>query len=269
MNQEQVIKKLLLLDNSVEDFVVTFSGKTSSKVDGLYKPDIREILIHNKNHADDNQLMYTAIHEFAHHIQFTRSSKPVSSRSHTIDFWNILHKLLKKAEELGIYSNVFEKEDEFKILTKEIKDNYLSKNGQIMKEMSSLLIKAHELCIKYHASFDDYMDRILGLHRNTAKVVMKFQNLNVDPKMGYEKMKIIASVKDDEARGTVQKAFMEGETQDSIKAMLRPQVIIEDKFDRLVKEKDRLEKLLENVTTKLVRIDREISSLKQGKKDNK
>jgi len=265
MNQDQVIAKLISLDNSVEDFTLTFSGKSSSKVDGLYKPDSKEIIIHNKNHIDDNQLMYTAIHEFAHHIQFTRSSKPVSSRSHTIDFWNILHRLLKKAEELKIYTNVFEKVDEFKILTKELKDNYLSKNGKIMKDMASLLLKAHELCLKYRASFDDYMDRVLGLHRGTAKTVMKFHSLNVDPQIGYEKMKIIASVKDADVRNTVQKAFAEGETQDSIKAMLRPQVIIEDKFERLTREKDRLEKLLENVTAKLVKIDKEIKSLKQSK----
>jgi len=31
MNQEQVIKKLLLLDNSVEDFVVNFFGKNKFK----------------------------------------------------------------------------------------------------------------------------------------------------------------------------------------------------------------------------------------------
>jgi len=263
MNQSQIIDKLILLDNSVENFVLTLSGKSSSKVDGLYKPDSKEIIIHNKNHANDNQLMYTAIHEFAHHIQFTRSSKPVSSRSHTIDFWNILHTLLNKAEKLGIYTNVFEKEDEFKNLTKEIKNNYLSKNGEIMKNMASLLVKAHELCVKYHTSFDDYMDRILGLHRNTAKTVMKFQNLKVDPQMGYEKMKMIASVKDEDVRNNVQKAFIEGQTQDSVKAMLKPPVLFEDRFDRLMKEKDRLEKLLENVTVKLDKIEKEIKSLKQ------
>jgi hypothetical protein len=268
MNQNQIVEKLLLLDKSVESFILTLSGKASSKVDGLYKPLSKEIIIHNKNHADDNQLMYTAIHEFAHHIQFTRSSKPVSSRSHTIDFWNILHKLLNKAEELGIYTNIFEKEDEFKNLTKEIKDNYLSKNGKIMKDMASLLVKAHELCLKYHTSFDDYMDRILGLHRSTAKTVMRFQNLSMDPQIGYEKMKIIASIKDEDVRNSIQKAFMEGQTQDSVKAMLRPPVIFEDKFDRLMKEKDRLEKLLENVTAKLDRIDKEIKSLKPGGKNN-
>jgi hypothetical protein len=97
MNQEQVMQKLLQLDDTVEDFIVTLSGKASSKVDGLYKPETREIIIHNKNHTGDNALMYTAIHEFAHHIQFTTSAAPVSARSHTNHFYSILHKLLGKA----------------------------------------------------------------------------------------------------------------------------------------------------------------------------
>ena len=76
MNQQQVVERLLELDNDVEDFIVTFTGKKSKKVDGLYKPGNKEIILHNKNFSDDNSLIYTAIHEFAHHIQFTRSSSP-------------------------------------------------------------------------------------------------------------------------------------------------------------------------------------------------
>ena len=85
MNQEQVKAKLLLLKDDVEEFKVTFSGKKSLKVDGLYKPEEREIIIHNRNFTGDSPLMYTAIHEFAHHIQFTTAPSPVSCRSHMSD----------------------------------------------------------------------------------------------------------------------------------------------------------------------------------------
>ena len=64
MNQDQVKERLLQLEQVKTDFMVTFSGKNSKKVDGLYYPDKREIIIHNQNFVDDNQLMYTAIHEF-------------------------------------------------------------------------------------------------------------------------------------------------------------------------------------------------------------
>ena len=46
MNQTQVKELLLQLKEDVEEFSVIFSGKKSKKVDGLYKPDSREIIIH-------------------------------------------------------------------------------------------------------------------------------------------------------------------------------------------------------------------------------
>ena len=67
MNQDQLADKLRTLAD-VPPFTLVFSGKKSKKVDGLYKPAEREILIHNKNMSGDSDLIYTAIHEFAHHI---------------------------------------------------------------------------------------------------------------------------------------------------------------------------------------------------------
>ena len=81
---------------------------------GLYKPDSREIIIHNKNFKNDNEMMYTAIHEYAHHLQFTTAATPISVRTHTTAFWNLLHTLLFEAEEKGIYTNPFESIEEFR-----------------------------------------------------------------------------------------------------------------------------------------------------------
>ena len=162
MNQDQVMEKLLRLEEDIAAFTVVFSGKTSKKVDGLYHPEKQEIVIHNKNFSDDNALMYTAIHEFAHHIQFTQHEGQVTSRSHTVLFWDIFHRLLSKAEELGIYVNVFEEDSRFKNLTDQIKDKYLSVNGQVMKDFGKLLIQALDLCQQNHAIFEDYVDQCPG-----------------------------------------------------------------------------------------------------------
>ena len=69
MNQDQVKEILLRLNEDVEEFFVIFSGKQSNKVNGLYHPDTREIILHNRNFENDQLLMYTAIHEFAHHVR--------------------------------------------------------------------------------------------------------------------------------------------------------------------------------------------------------
>lgn len=263
MNQDQVVANLLQLDDSVEDFSVTFSGKSSKKVDGLYKPETKEIVIHNKNHETDSALMYTAIHEFAHHIQFTSSPEPVSTRAHTNRFYDIFHHLLGKAEQLGVYENIFEKEHEFIELTSRIKEKFMRVNGELMKEFGNVLIEAHALCQRYHASFEDYVDRVIGLHRTAAKSIMKFTSMDINPEIGYENMKTVASIKDDGVRELVQEAFLDGQSPDMVKAKFTAHKdSCDDKVEYLVREKERLEKSLETITVKLAKVERELEDLK-------
>jgi len=87
MNQDQVKEKLLAIEDAALDFSVIFSGKKSKKVNGLYKPDTREIIIHNRNFPDANLLMYTAIHEYAHHLHACARGGHLSARAHTAEFW--------------------------------------------------------------------------------------------------------------------------------------------------------------------------------------
>ena len=266
MNQDQVKEKLLQLDSEVEDFVVVFSGKSSKKVDGLYKPENKEILIHNKNFPDssDNGILYTAIHEFAHHIQFTKSPKPVTSRSHTSDFYNLLHILLYKAEELGIYTNEFEKDEDFKKLTDKIKSEYLAKNGELMKDFGSLLFQAYELCQIKRASFEDYVDRILGLHRSTAKTLINMNDLNVDHRVGYENMKTLTRIKDDVIREQAEDAFLKGYSPDMVKAEFVAKDLPDSRLEFLLQERERVEKGIEKMIEKLGKLDMQIEEVKQN-----
>ena len=264
MNQEQVKEKLLQIENVKEDFIVTFSGKHSNKVNGLYYPDRKEIILHNKNFADSNQLMYTAIHEYAHHLQFMKATAPVSTRSHTTQFWNIFHTLLFKAEEMGIYNNVFESEAEFRELTARIKNDYMIKNGYLMKEFGALLMQARELCRKHSASFEDYVDRILGLHRNEAKVMIKTHAFDINPEIGYENMKMVARIGDEELRKGVEQAFFGDMSPDMIKAGLKPDKEFTTRLNFLESEKERIEQSLERLTARLVKVERDIDTIKKS-----
>jgi len=264
MNQDQVKDRLLRIENTKTDFIVTFSGKASKKVDGLYYPDRREIIIHNRNFTDDNQLMYTAIHEYAHHLQFTKTSVPVTTRAHTNDFWNIFHTLLFRAEEMNIYNNIFETNDEFRELTVKLRGEYLSKNGHLMKEFGSLLLRARELCMKYHASFEDYVDRILRLHRTEAKTIMKTYTLDINPEIGYENMKTVARIRDENMRKEVQEAFFERTSPDMIKSDLNPKAEFTTRLSYLESEKERIERSLDKLTAMLAKIERDIDALKKN-----
>lgn len=265
MNQDQVKQKLLKLDPSVEDFSVTFTGKKSRKVDGLYKPDTREILIHNDNFNGDGPLMYTAIHEFAHHIQFTRSTLPVSSKAHTSHFWNIFHNLLLDAEKRGIYVNVFHEDERFIALTKKIKDDFIVPNGEMIREFGALLMDAHELCTRMQASFEDYVDRELGLHRSAAKSMMKISAREVDPRIGYENMRTVASIRDEDTSRAAEKAFLEGDSPDMVKAQYATRPKADSPLKQLYVERDRIEKSLDTLTKKLAEIERRIYDFEKSR----
>ncbi len=264
MNQDQVKQKLLKLDPSVEDFSVIFTGKKSRRVDGLYKPDTREILIHNANFEDDNSLMYTAIHEFAHHIQFTRSVLPVASRTHAPRFWNIFHNLLIDAEKLGIYENIFHRDARFISLTKKIKEDFITPNGELIREFGALLMEAHALCVKNRASFEDYVDRELGLHRSAARSMMKISSKNIDPRIGPENMRLVAGIRDEETAKAAEKAFLEGESPDMVKAQYATRPKPGDPMKQLMAERDRLERSLDAITRKLAEVERRINDLKHS-----
>jgi len=261
MNQDKVKQLLLKLDSNVPDFCMTFSGKKSFKVDGLYKPETAEIIIHNKNFRGENALLYTAIHEFAHHIQFTRESGKVSTRAHTNVFWNIFHKLLGIAEEMGIHQNIFKSDPDFIALSQKMKSEFLSVNGHLMKEFGSLLLSAFKLCHEKEVSFEDFVDRELGLHRTDAKTIMKTFTLDINPEIGYENMKIASRVKDDDIRKQVVEAFTVGKSPDMVKAEYckkLPQQD-EDETDILRKEKERIRLTMDRLKIRLAEINQKLN----------
>lgn len=262
MNQDQLKDKLLQLDDTVIDFAVIFSGKESKKVNGLYKPENKEIIIHNKNFNNDNALVYTAIHEFAHHIQFTTSAVPVSTRAHTSLFWNILHNLLYEAEKKGIYQNVFKTTAEFMELTKKIKEKFLSANGELMKEFGQYLMKAQKLCIDNQVNFDDYADRELNLHHTSAKTIMRCASRDINPKIGYENMKIVAGIKDEHKAKQAEQDFIQGESPDMVKMKYKPTPRPENTLEYLESEKVRVEASIKRLEKKLIELEKRIAEVK-------
>ncbi|MGL1894148.1 MAG: hypothetical protein OCD02_21140 [Spirochaetaceae bacterium] len=259
MNQDRVKEILFDLNSSVDEFSVIFTGKESTKVDGLYNRETCEILIHNRNFKDDNSLIYTAIHEFAHHIQFTQIDPERSSRAHTVSFWNTFHELLDLAEQKSYYINIFNSDDKFLDLTKQIKDNYLSENGQLMKNFGKLLVEAYDLCQRNHAEFEDYVDRALCMNRSAAKNIMKVYAMDVEPTLGFDNMKIVANVKDDNQRKKAEESFKQGHSPNEVRAEIKatkPESKVTKK--KLESEKTRLEKSIHSLQVKLAELEEKI-----------
>jgi hypothetical protein len=265
VSNDQIKKVLLSLRKTEHDFTVILSGKKSRKVHGLYKPDSREIIIHNKNFKNDNEMMYTAIHEYAHHIQFTTSLKPISARTHTTAFWNLLHTLLFEAEQKGIYTNPFDSIDEFRELTRRIKEKCLAGSGTLMKELGGLLVEAHGLCEKHGTSYSDYLDRVLALPRTSASVIVRAHTMDLDPEVGFENMRSLTAIRDDRSRGKAQEELKAGHSPDMVKAKYGAARPPKDPREALQAERERLEKGIDRMKKQLKEIEKRLVELGEKK----
>ena len=268
MNQDTVKQLLLTLRPDVEEFAVILSGKKSKKVNGLYKPELREIIIHNKNMDTENALIYTAIHEFAHHIQFTQTHSQISARYHTAQFYDIFHSLLFAAEKQGIYKNIFDTLPEFQELTKSIKQDFIAVQGSLIQKLGQALKRALELCTKYKVSFDDYVDRILKIRHNNAHFFMKLSQLNITPIVGYENMKTLSYIKNEDERKQAETGLQSDFSPDMIRARYVKKAKSENPLKLLQSEKERIEKTINSLTNRLRIIKERIIELQQRHGDN-
>jgi hypothetical protein len=257
-NQDEVKSTLLSIEDAPLDFSLVFSGKRSKKVNGLYKPDSREILIHNRNFSDDNLLLYTAIHEYAHHLHACSRGGMPTGRAHTTEFWAILHGLLEKAEAMGIYKNVFTLSPELEALTETIRNKYLYENGNMVKELGGSLLKAHDLCAAIGGRFEDYIDRILRIPRVAATMAMKMYQYNLNPALGSDNMRFLAGISNEDKRATAEAALIKGKSPDTVKLESRRITEPPDPRVKLEKEKARLERTITALSKRLEEIEQQL-----------
>ncbi|OHE63879.1 MAG: hypothetical protein A2001_01575 [Treponema sp. GWC1_61_84] len=267
MNQDQVKASLRKLESTGSEFTVIFSGKNSKKVNGLYKPADCEILIHNRNFTDDNMLMYTAIHEYAHHIHMTKHPSKVSTcRAHTNAFWAIFHGLLAKAEDLGIYRDAFGDDPELVALTADLRGD-LVEMAVIMKRIGKRLIAAHEVCLKINARFEDFIDRILRMSRVTARLAMKAYQLDIPDAFGPDGLRLVAGINGEEARAVVVATLEAGKSQDEAKAAKKATPAAspeEGEVERLERERVRLQKTIHSLERRLEEVTRELGDVRSA-----
>lgn len=268
MNNEQIKQTLLSIQDSSIEFTVTMSGKASKKVNGLYNPESKEIILHNKNFQNDNQLIYTAIHEYTHHIlneelleKTEGLGKMKSARSHTTAFWARFHDLLEIAEKKGFYKLSLDSSPELQALTEKIKKEFVEKNARLMSEFGSLLLQAHELCIKENIRYEDYIDRVLQMPRNEAKQIAKISSTNLKPELGFENMKMLAKIGNNEKREQAQEQLLQGKSPDSVKSFVRTKPQVLDIKIELLKEKNRIEKTIDQLSNRLDEINSNLSVL--------
>jgi len=264
MNQDQVKELLLRTEEARTDFSLIFSGKSSDVANGLYKPRTREIIIHNRNFESDDQLVYTALHEYAHHLHCERKGFVVSGRAHTNEFWGVFHALLVAAEEKGLYKSPFETQPEFIDLTRRIRETCIAENGRVMAEFGTLLIEAQALCQKWKTRFEDYVDRALGVPRVTAAAAAKAAGYGIETAIGWDAMKMAAGIRDPGARDEAIAALKGGASPAAVKARFSANRPPEDPEERLLRDKARLERSIARLQEELGEVERRLGELEGG-----
>ena len=106
MTNEKIKEMLLDITACEIDFTVIQTGKESKRVNGFYKPDTHEIYLHNLNFKSENELVYTAVHEYTHHLvtiqkQENDPSYGTACKVHTQEFWAKFGDLIEIAEKKG------------------------------------------------------------------------------------------------------------------------------------------------------------------------
>jgi hypothetical protein len=202
--------------------------------------------------------MYTAIHEYAHHLHACARGGHLSPRAHTAEFWAILHGLLEKAESRKIYKNVFSGSKELEELTDTIRKKFLAENGNLVKELGQLLLKAHDLCTAIGGRYEDYIDRVLRIPRQAAKLAVRTYQYNLKTETGADNMRFLAGITSEEKRLAAENALLAGKSPDTVKMALRQKPEDADPRLLLEKEKNRLERTIASLTKRLEEVEREL-----------
>ncbi|MBQ5780577.1 MAG: hypothetical protein IIW10_01335 [Spirochaetaceae bacterium] len=259
IDRDELKKNLLALEDAQTEFSIIYSGKKSKKVNGLYKPETAEIVLHTKNFGNDNALIYTAIHEYTHHLQHERGLV-TSCRCHTGNFWAMFHELLAKAESTGFYKIGADEIPELVEITKEIREKYITGNADLMKDFAALLMRAQNICKENSVRYEDYIDRVLRIPRNSATAIVRVANSDLDSQLGFDNMKMLSRFPDNEKRRDVESMMLAGTGPVLAKKMMQaPRET--DPRKELEREKSRIERSLNALSRRLEIVEEKLAAL--------
>jgi hypothetical protein len=276
MNQEQVKENLLKLHECKEDFTLVFSGKKNGKVNGFYKFATKEIVIHDRNflNEDDetlneNLLMFTAIHELAHHLCRTELGQKNDRAAHNAVFWQTFNDLTDKAEELAIYHPVISEN------TQELIDEARSISLQIaelQRKQGEVLVKLQEACEKDGLRYEDMVERKAQIAKETERESVRAYQIGEQTNgLGADIQEAAVKARNEETRDAIIQAGKEGKSviqaKQAAKSVPAKAPVENDETAALKKEAGRIKKSIENLTHRLEEIEEQLTERSEAAKE--
>ena len=133
-----------------------------------------------------------------------------------------------------------------------------------MQEFGRLLIKAHKLCEEADIRYEDYIDRILCLPRSSAKDIQRVGAVAVNPAIGFDNMKVVASVRKNDDRAEAEQEFIKGNSPAGVREMMRQKAGTAHQTnpkERLEREKNRLERTIKQLSERLEFVEESLANL--------
>lgn len=262
MNNDKIKTILSKLYDCKIDFTVIMTGKKSSRVNGFYTPNTCEIFLHNKNFKNDNELMYTAIHELTHHI--LTSEKGIKNvKSHSGIFWATFYDLVDKAVEQGFYSR--DRSHETKALVEQAK-KIQSEIIKAQKRLGEIIKKIYSVCEKNGDRTEDVIEHDLQMSRKKARnlCLLSLSSGNENDEMSIA----INQSKDEKIKQIARSAAIDGKTIEQVKAISKqnPRASDDDleSPEQLAREKKRLENTIERLKDRLIQVEETLNSMLEG-----
>jgi len=247
MNNEQIKELLISLEDTDKDFSVIQSGKESKKINGLYKSDSFEIIIHNNNFTTENQLIYTAIHEYTHHLiscKYKNKGENLPAKSHSTEFWAKFDDLLEIAVSKNLYKR--ERSESLSTLISEAKE--IDKEiVKLQKKLGLLLREIQKKSDEENVRYEDVITHDLNMTRTTAKKCVESNFVNSD--CGQSELETILKT-NSKNRMEVELSISNGKTINQAKHN-STQSKESNPIDKLSKEKNRLEKTINQLQQRL------------------
>jgi hypothetical protein len=275
MENSKIKKFLLSLETPALDLELVQSGKESSKVNALYKPRERTIILHNRNEAmqDEVRLLREAIHQYAHHLMVYGShASPVPlpdpkeeiSRHHGSRFNACYYRLLAVAGEKDsrLTSPPWRKDPEAVRLTDKVKGTLLPRYGALVLELGRSYSEVQELCTRKGYSFEQWLEEEAGTDPAEARRMMRLDKENISPGSGYDAMKVLLKIPKEHRQEAEKKVESGGAAPRSVEALFTTPVRnTEGEVERLQKEKKQLEQRIEKMRLRLEGLQRRLTQI--------
>jgi len=254
MNQDQVKDLLKTLAPEAPDFEVLFTGKSSKRKNGFYHPTESRITLNNKNFTSDQELIYTAVHELAHHLHQNSDNPPGPHSHHNLVFKVIFRELLAKAIEAGAYR--LEPDAELQKAIDEVRARMVEE-AEATKRTGLALMALVKECGRSHVRFEDVVERILGGNLKTASLAMTAFSQDIPTEAGPDALRILASVHNPEVRRELAVMTDDTEREATLRKVEPPKMVPKPKAVDPVEYKKHL------LEAKVVRLEKALEQTKE------